>query len=340
MRTLGSSINRFFEAHLFACLLAGSTVGWLLDNLLAQGRFLVPGMFAFMTFVASLRCSWSDVRRVLAHPGPLLVTLLLLHLAVPLLVKLAARFVPPASPEILAGFILVGAVPIGVTSAIWTGLAGGDVPLALTAATLDTMLSPLVTPAVISLFLGLEVQIDLWGLQLALLQMLVIPAAIGLTVRDMSGGAAHERAAPFLGPPAHAMLVAVIAINVATVRGALEARSVDLGWWVLGAFLLVAADYLLGLAVPRGLGYPPPVATALAYSVGIRNLSAGLVIAMAHFPPATGIPVVLSMLFQQPLAALLRHWLQPRTARPTETPDFPLSPPTPDQAATNEARTP
>jgi predicted Na+-dependent transporter len=170
--------------------------------------------------------------------------------------------------------------------------------------------------------------------------MLVIPAAIGLTVRDMSGGAAHERAAPFLGPPAHAMLVAVIAINVATVRGALEARSVDLGWWVLGAFLLVAADYLLGLAVPRGLGYPPPVATALAYSVGIRNLSAGLVIAMAHFPPATGIPVVLSMLFQQPLAALLRHWLQPRTARPTETPDFPLSPPTPDQAATNEARTP
>jgi hypothetical protein len=32
MRTLGSSINRFFEAHLFACLLAGSTVGWLLDT--------------------------------------------------------------------------------------------------------------------------------------------------------------------------------------------------------------------------------------------------------------------------------------------------------------------
>ncbi len=316
MRTWGLTFNRFFEGHLFACLVAGSMVGWWGNDLLSQGRFLVPAMFAYMTFVASLRCSWSDVRRVVTHPGPLVVTLVLLHGVVPLLVRLVAVVVPPASAEIFAGFILVGAVPIGVTSAIWTGLAGGDVPLALTAATLDTMLSPLLTPAVISLFLGMEVRIDLWGLQFALLQMLVIPAAIGLTVRDLSNGTAHARGAPFLGPPAHLMLVAVIAINVATVRGALEARSVALGWWVLGAFLLVAADYALGVWVPRRLGYPPPVTTALAYSVGIRNLSAGLVIAMEHFPPATGIPVVLSMIFQQPLAALLRRWLQPRASTP------------------------
>lgn len=326
MRALGSAFNRFFERHLFGWLVTGAVIGWLGSSFLAGGRGLVPAFFAYMTLVSSLKCSWRDVGRVVTHPGPLVLALLLLHLAVPALVKAVSLFVPPASAEIFAGFLLVGAVPIGVTSAIWTGLAGGDVPLALTAVTLDTMLSPLVTPTVISGFLGQEVAIDLADLQAALLRMLVIPAAAGLTVHDLSGGTVHPKVIPYLGPPAHLMLVAVMAINVAAVRGALDAQSVSLGWWVLGAFLLVVADYGLGFLVPKALGYPAATTIALVFSVGIRNLSAGLVIAMEHFPPATGIPVVLSMIFQQPLAALCLRHLVP-------SPDGPEPPPLPQKVA-------
>ncbi len=43
---------------------------------------------------------------------------------------------------------------------------------------------------------------------------------------------------------------------------------------------------------------------SLIFTGGMRNISAGAVIAVAYFPPAVAVPVVVGMLFQQVLASL------------------------------------
>lgn len=40
------------------------------------------------------------------------------------------------------------------------------------------------------------------------------------------------------------------------------------------------------------------------FSGGMRNISAGAVLAVSYFPPAVAVPVVLGMLFQQTLASI------------------------------------
>ncbi|MCY9341001.1 bile acid:sodium symporter family protein, partial [Bacillus haynesii] len=42
---------------------------------------------------------------------------------------------------------------------------------------------------------------------------------------------------------------------------------------------------------------------------GMRNISAGAVLATGFFPPQVAVPVVIGMLFQQVLAALFGHLL-------------------------------
>ena len=48
---------------------------------------------------------------------------------------------------------------------------------------------------------------------------------------------------------------------------------------------------------------------AIVYTGGMRNISAGAVLAISFFPPAVAVPVVIGMLFQQVLAALFGYLL-------------------------------
>ena len=89
---------------------------------------------------------------------------------------------------------------------------------------------------------------------------------------------------------------------------------------VLVVFLLVVAGFLTGYAGTLALSdRSRATAMAMIYNVGIRNISSGLVIATTYFPPAVGIPVLLYILYQQPLAAtvpLLYDLAEKRRARP------------------------
>ncbi len=320
LRRWGDGFNGLFEEWLFACVFLFMIAGWYLapHSSLAAGRTMVPLLFAFMTWLTSLKCSWREMARIAAHPGPVLVILTLLHLGVTFFGWGIGRLLYPGHADVIAGFVLCGAIPIGVTSAIWTGLAGGNVALALAAVTFDTLLSPIVVPAVILLFLGQSIELNLTAIMVDLLKMIVVPSLIGLTMHDLSGGSLYPRVKPFLGPFANVALGLVVAINVATTRQTIVTLDISLGFLLVVILLVVSFGYWAGAFVPRKLGYDGKTAAAVAYSVGIRNLSAGLVIALGHFPTLTIVPVVVSMLFQQPLAALVRPHIAEKTGGPTE----------------------
>lgn len=316
LRQMGDGFNSLFEGHLFACVFLFMVAGWYLapHTSLASGRIVVPLLFAYMTWLTSLKCSWREIGRIAANPGPVLVILGLLHLGVTCFGWGIGRIFYAGHSDIIAGFVLCGAIPIGVTSAIWTGLAGGDVALALAAVTIDTLLSPVVVPAIILLFLGESLNLNLTAIMFDLLKMIVLPSLIGITMHDLTGGSLYPRVKPFLGPFSNIAMGIVIAINIATARQTIISLEVSLGFLLAVILLVVSFGYVAGLIVPRMLGYGGKTTAAIAYSVGIRNLSAGLVIALGHFPTLTIVPVVVSMLFQQPLAALARSQITENTA--------------------------
>jgi BASS family bile acid:Na+ symporter len=48
----------------------------------------------------------------------------------------------------------------------------------------------------------------------------------------------------------------------------------------------------------------------LTFTGGMRNISAGAVLAITYFPPQVAVPVVLGMLFQQVLASFYGRMLE------------------------------
>jgi len=152
--------------------------------------------------------------------------------------------------------VLTAAIPIGVTSVVWTGLARGDVALALTALTIDTLLSPLVLPGVLTLFAGAEVEFDANRLMVDLLWMVVAPTVLGIWLHERTDGRIADRVQGWAGPAAKLALGAVLAINIANSRHALAALSFPFWRLLLTVLTLVLAGYLGGALLARAIGLP------------------------------------------------------------------------------------
>ncbi|MNW07750.1 hypothetical protein D3C71_2044160 [compost metagenome] len=79
---------------------------------------------------------------------------------------------------------------------------------------------------------------------------------------------------------------------------------------------------MLGWLVARLFRWEQDVVVALTFNSGMRNISAGAVLAVAYFPPPVAVPVVLGMLFQQSLASLFGFLLNRKYALKSDTPSL------------------
>ena len=73
---------------------------------------------------------------------------------------------------------------------------------------------------------------------------------------------------------------------------------------VAAAILVLAASgYAIGWFLSRWFGGDREMAVSMLYGSGMRNISAGAVLAAAYFPGEVMFPVMIGTLFQQVLAA-------------------------------------
>ncbi|MCQ2560175.1 MAG: bile acid:sodium symporter family protein, partial [Clostridia bacterium] len=105
-------------------------------------------------------------------------------------------------------------------------------------------------------------------------------------------------------------LIVIIYFNAVEVLPYLEKSWLLLK--ILGVVLLmVASGYLTGLLAFYFLsGSQKKQAAAMVFTIGMRNNSFGAILVMANFPPLAAVPVVLAMLFQQPLAGVSSYLCQ------------------------------
>ena len=72
---------------------------------------------------------------------------------------------------LLAGVILVGTCPGGTASNVMTYLSGGDVPLSVGMTSVNTLLSPVLTPAITYLLLRTTVRVDAAGMFFSIIRV-------------------------------------------------------------------------------------------------------------------------------------------------------------------------
>ncbi len=307
MRPRGELLYDFLNSHMIFFMLSAMLCGWLAGSALDIFRVYVPFMFGFMTFVTALKTSWSDLGNIFRKPMALIVIVILQHLLTPFAASLTGEFALAGNPELIAGFILAAALPVGITAVIWTGIGKGDVALSLTSATIDTLLSPFVVTAVMLLFAGKKIEIAYTAMIVSLLKMIVLPSVLGLTVHDLSKGTFHKRFLQYLGPLSFFFMCAVIMINTGAAQGAASEMLRKIPALFPISLGMVVFGFISGWLLARFFSFKDSVTLSCLFCAGIRNTSAGLVIALGHFPTETSIPILIAMIFQQPAAAIVHR---------------------------------
>lgn len=298
-RRLGGFIGSHMAFVSPACVL----LGVLFPDELSQLKPLVIPLFAFMTFQGALSNTFSNLGGALAHPAPMLVALLVSVVVMPVGAWALGTLLFGASPELVCGIVLEYSVPIAVVSSMWIGMGGGDMALGLATILVSTVLAPVTIPLTLRVLLGQTVEVDVLGMMGDMVLSVALPALAGTALNEVTHGRASREISPPLAPAAKIALVLVILTNSTGV--APYVRSLTPQLVGVAAFILffAAFGYAIGLVVARAWHRPFDQQVSMTYLCGMRNISAGAVLAGEYFPGEAMFPVVIGTLFQQVLAA-------------------------------------
>ena len=143
-------------------------------------------LLMLVMFGMGLTLKTEDFKYVFQHPRNILLGCISQFTIMPLLAYgLGMAF--QLDTALLAGVILVGTCPGGTSSNVITYLAGGDVALSVGMTSVNTLLAPLLTPAITYLFLHTSVEVDVWSMFLSVVQVVIIPIVLGLLVNRFLG---------------------------------------------------------------------------------------------------------------------------------------------------------
>ena len=298
MRKL-SQWNRFLGAHFPWFVLACAATGILFPDVFSRLNSIMVGLFAFMTFANSLGGGFRELGRVFLRPLPVVVTLVLLHVVIPLLTLGLGNLLFPDAPLFTIGLVLEYVIPTGVASLMWVGICGGNAPLCLSIVLLDTLAAPVVIPLSLKLLVGSVVEVDTWGMMGDMMIMVALPALAAMTVYQVTGGRAAVTLKPRLALFAKLALLIVITANATSCSSFLRSIDRPLVLVMATVFLLCLLGFLAGYWAAKLLGLDFPTRATMCLNTGLRNISAGSVLALQYFPAQVVFPVAFTPLFLQ-----------------------------------------
>ncbi len=286
-----------------SCLAAGI----MLDPWLGGWIWLVPWLFAFMTFEGSLRSDFGDLGKVMQHPLPILTALLVLHVFMPLLAYSVGNIFYAGNSNIITGIVLEFIVPTGVTSLMWVSAYYGNAVLTLAIILLDTFLTPFSIPLTFKLLLHSTVAVDGFLMMKELLLMIALPAFLAMLINQYTRGRVEKTLAPVLAPYSKMAMILLVTLN--STKMAPFVKQLD---WILlkitvTILVLAICGYVMGWLASGVLRLSHGDRMALTINGGMRNISTGAVIAVQYFPGEVMFPVMIGTLFQQILASLVSH---------------------------------
>lgn len=275
------SVSRLFP--LLAIVI--SLMAWAFPQPLVNWKDSIVPLLMLVMFCMGLTLRWQDFRRVWRKPQPLVLGVALQFTLMPLFAWGLSQ-VLQLPPDLALGLILVGACAGGTASNVITFLARGDVALSVAMTVTSTLCGIILTPYLVWLYAGSDIQVSPSAMISTLLQIVLLPLLAGvLCYRYLP--AMSRALQPQLANIASAVILFIIAIIVAL-------NSAELTNVGLTTILAVALHNLLGLACAYGVarlaGQTEVAARTIAIEVGMQNSGLGVALAMKYYGPLTALP--------------------------------------------------
>ena len=312
-----SSLNQVLDNLMPILTPSGVVFGLILGSRVTWMKPSVTWMFAFVTLSGALGISSSSFLKVVKKPKNLLIFFLAMNVIMPLLAWALASLFFGAQPAVVTGYVLLLSIPTAVSGYIWSAIHKGNEALSLTLILVSTIMAPLLTPFTVSFLTQSSVAIDSTSMMISMLQMVVIPSLLGVSLNSLTKGKVTVHLAPSLKPFSKIALFFVVIINTSLVAERLLAEA---SWAYLPIALLCAFLAAIGYPISFALGklakVPYEENISITFASSMRNISAALVLAIAFFPAQTALPVIFGIVFQQTICAFMGHFLFGRKHSP------------------------
>jgi len=307
-------IRKNYQTIIIVTVIVGLLLGlWTT----APGKALQPyskALTFLMILFISLTLTPRQFALVVRQPVAVVTGVLLGFAYMPLLCWVLARLLV-SDPQLATGIILVGVVPCAGMAAVWTALLKGDVPLVMSVEALTMMLAPFLIPLLMVLLAGSSVQINPWTMFQELTVILLIPLALGVTLRWLADRFWNPKPYLPLLPALSALTAVLLMFAVCNVNVPLVRARWSVVPSLLGAVVLI---FPLGFLVPHWLGryvFGWEQRIAVTYSSGMKNLpvAVGLALSSFHGQALVGLPVVLAFILQMLTASTFYRYLSRQT---------------------------
>jgi BASS family bile acid:Na+ symporter len=243
---------------------------------------LLPVALGVIMLGLGLSLTVADFQRVVRYPRPVLVGLICQMFVLPAACLLVAEAFD-LSPELAVGLMLLAASPGGATANLFSHLARGDVALNITLTAVNSVLSLITLPIIVTLamahFMGEGKSIPLpLEKVVQVFAIVLIPVAIGMAIRSRSPGFADRLSRP-VKILSILFLVLVVAATMVKERNQVFGFIQQVG---LAALTFNVISMLIGYLVPRLVRIEKRQAIAIGMEIGIHNGT--LAIAIASSP--------------------------------------------------------
>ncbi len=309
------SLGKFIGSHLAFIAPTCVALGVLFPDQISVIKPFVTALFAFMTFQGALSNTLENLVDAFRRPAAMLVTLLISAVAIPCAAFALGSLFFGGNPNLVCGIVLEYSVPVAVVSAMWINMFGGDLSQGLATLLVSTVISPVTIPLTLRLLLGASVEVDAAGMMLNMLVEIALPALAGMVVNDLTRGWGKRVLSPAIAPAAKVALVLVILSNSTNVSPYIRNLTPQLVGVTVFIGLFAMSGYFWGLIVSRLWRRPRATQVTMTFQTGMRNISAGAVIAGQFFPGEVMFPVIIGTLFQQVLAACFGSFMRWLLAR-------------------------
>lgn len=279
MKTL-EKISDFFGKYMaFIVLIVAALALFAPGTCLWVQTSWVNYLLMIVMFGMGLTLKLEDFKLVFTRPKDILIGCVAQFTVMPLL-AFALGKIFGLDAALLAGVILVGTCPGGTSSNVITYLSKGDVALSVGMTSVNTLLAPLLTPAITYLLLRTTVTVDPISMFLSIIKVVIIPIALGFVINKLFGKVTQK-----LVKVLPTISVIAICLIVAAVVSHNSEKIMTTG---LVVFAVVILHNLLGYACGFGIGrllhMNVPKTKAISIEIGMQNSGLATSLAGTAFP--------------------------------------------------------
>jgi BASS family bile acid:Na+ symporter len=266
---------------------------------------MMTTFLAISLFVMGLNIKLGDWKNLTKAPKAICVAVLLRWLVMPFVAFIVGKIVfgvigsrygldPVTVNTLIVALILLGTTPTGTASNTLTLIARGDLALSVSVTTVNSLISPIVQPALLLWLAGSMVSLSTSAIMIDLVKSVLLPVLIGSIIGILIPKPI-EKIKPILAPIAIISLGGIMLTSMARGTPTLLKQLIVLPFIFVAGLIHGSTGFFLGYQVPKLFKLTDAQRRAICFEVAIENAGLTQTLANTHFKdtPLTLIPALL-----------------------------------------------